>query len=125
MNDFIDPSGGYGRVLCQPVLRDGHGRKEFFLKNFPRMDRIHFLFVHGLFPLMVVNDFDLVCASISPDKANSPLSIDSNAVLSFSIPMQTLELVFRGYFQVFEPDCCIDHPELTESHVLDVMRQST
>ena len=72
---------------------------------------------------MVVNDLDVVSAAISPNEAYSPLSIDPYAVLSLPIPMQAFELVFWRYFQIFESDCCINHPELAKRHLLDVVGQ--
>jgi hypothetical protein len=42
---------------------------------------------------MVVNDFDFVRMSSAPYEADAPLIVDTNAVLSLSIPFQALEAV--------------------------------
>jgi len=39
---------------------------------------------------MVIDNFNLVSVAIAPNEAQTPLAIDPNAVLSFSVPVQCL-----------------------------------
>jgi hypothetical protein len=51
---------------------------------------------------VVVDDFDLVRIVLSPNKANPPLVVDSNRVLTTPITLQRFETVCRRYAQVIE-----------------------
>jgi hypothetical protein len=51
---------------------------------------------------VVVHDLNLVSAIQFPDKTDSPLVIDANAVLAFAIRSQRLELVARWDAQAGE-----------------------
>jgi hypothetical protein len=42
---------------------------------------------------VIVNYLDLVCVAISPHKADSPLLVDSDAVLALAVPPQLLQAV--------------------------------
>lgn len=44
---------------------------------------------------MVVDDFHVVAMAFVPDKTNSPLIVDSNGVLAFSVTAQSLQLIRR------------------------------
>src|SRR5690625_1583920 len=44
---------------------------------------------------VVVDEFDIVRTSISPDEAETPLRVDADAVLSASVADQTLQVVAR------------------------------
>jgi len=45
---------------------------------------------------MIVGDFHIAGVSVAPVKADSPLLIDPNAVLSGSIPCQLFQPITRG-----------------------------
>ena len=49
---------------------------------------------------MVVHDFNINGIAIHPDKTDSPLIVDPNTVLSFSVTTQYLQSVRRRYAQV-------------------------
>jgi len=52
---------------------------------------------------MVVDNFDLVGVTIAPAKANPPLAVDANAVLTSSIASQYFQTVAGRAAQVVEP----------------------
>lgn len=49
---------------------------------------------------MVVADFNVVCATVFPDEADSVLIIDADAVLTFTVTDQLLQTVTRRDAQV-------------------------
>jgi hypothetical protein len=49
---------------------------------------------------MVINDLDATCPACSPDKTDSPLIVDSNAVLAFASAFKGLQSIARRNFQV-------------------------
>ncbi len=46
--------------------------------------------------LVVVHDFDLVGTIVVPHKADTPLVIDADAVLSFAVPLERFQMVAGG-----------------------------
>src|ERR1700692_3287912 len=50
--------------------------------------------------LAVIDDFDLFWVCVSPKKTNSPLVIDSNAVLAFPIVFKPLKAISRQGSQI-------------------------
>ena len=52
---------------------------------------------------MVINNFDTVRASIRPTKTNTPLIVDSNAVLARTIAFECFKMIAGWNFQVFKP----------------------
>lgn len=58
---------------------------------------------------MIVCNFDIVGVAIMPFKANSPLIVYPNTVLTFAVTMQWLESISRRNPQVLEGDRSIEH----------------
>ena len=54
---------------------------------------------------MVVGDFYAVGAIFFPDKTDSPLVVDSYAVLALSVTVECLKAVAWGYSQIFKHAC--------------------
>ena len=52
---------------------------------------------------MVVDDFHLVGVAVTPTKANPPLIVDADAVLTFPISTQCFQTVAGWDTQVSEP----------------------
>jgi len=42
---------------------------------------------------MIINDFDIFCESIRPTKADAPLIIDANTVLTGTIAFERLKVI--------------------------------
>jgi hypothetical protein len=49
---------------------------------------------------MVVRDLDIVRITLLPSETNTPLVVDSNAVLSGSLPGETLETVAGRHSEI-------------------------
>ncbi len=45
--------------------------------------------------LVIVGNFHVIAVAIAPDKADAPLSIDSDGVLPFAVSSQRLQLISR------------------------------
>jgi hypothetical protein len=62
-------------------------------------------------------------SSIIPDKADPPLIIDPNRVLSLTIRSKCFEPVAWGYSEITEHPGLIQKTKLSERDVLDIRRQ--
>jgi hypothetical protein len=60
------------------------------------------MFLSFPFLLVIVNDLDVVRLRIQPDKTNSILIVDPNAVLSLSTPLQRFKMISGGLAQIFQ-----------------------
>jgi hypothetical protein len=74
---------------------------------------------------VVVDDLDRVRFTVMPCEADSPLLIDPNAVLTFSIPFQLLQSVSWGDSQVFQRVGTIDEKELSQRQVVEFRGESS
>ena len=73
---------------------------------------------------MVVDDLDVMRVAGPPSKIDSPLSVDTYAVLSSTITFQLLESVRWGNTEVVERRRRIQHSELSKGNALHVRAQS-
>lgn len=74
---------------------------------------------------MVVNDFDVVGIATAPAKADTPLIIDPNTVLTLSIAFQLLEVIARRRPQVVQLNRRIHMAQLPEHDAPKVGRETT
>jgi hypothetical protein len=65
---------------------------------------------------MVVDDLDVVPVTVSPDEAQAPLVVDSNAVLPRAISLQGFEPVSGKRSEIFERARAMKHFELPLGH---------
>jgi hypothetical protein len=72
---------------------------------------------------MVINDLDVISFAISPAKADPPLIVDPNAVLTPTVAVQFFESVAGRHFEIVEPLCGIDGQELSSGAPLDLQGQ--
>lgn len=56
---------------------------------------------------MVVNDFNILGTILAPTEAESPLLVNSNAVLPFSVARQSFESITRERSQILQVRCAI------------------
>lgn len=73
---------------------------------------------------MVVDNFNIVCVPVAPDKTKSPLVVDSNAVLSFSIAVQRLQAIARRCRQVAQFRGAIQLSQLSAGNMFDRLKTS-
>jgi hypothetical protein len=72
---------------------------------------------------MIINNLNIVCILVLPFETDSPLIVNANAVLSFSIPGQSFKLVSRRDSKVLDCRTPIQHPELSKCDLLNIVRQ--
>jgi hypothetical protein len=73
---------------------------------------------------VVVNDLNFIRVGLSPLETDSPLIIDSDAVLTGSIASQALEPVPGRNPQIGETLCVVQHPQLSPRRLLDFTGES-
>lgn len=88
MHNFADAGCWY--VEFESELVDGKMERlhKVLAEDFAGMDRRHkrFVFFHIKAPLLVIiHDFNSVTVAVTPDKADAPLLIDANRMLSLAI----------------------------------------
>ena len=91
MNDFIDPAGRNSESAGQRILRQSERLHELLQEDFTRMNG--FLVCFHLFPLVIIHDFHVQGIQTIPPEADPPLSVDSNAVLTFPVILQSFQVV--------------------------------
>ena len=62
---------------------------------------------------MIFNYFYIISIAFFPFKADSPLVIDSDAVLAFPVLPEFFKAVSRWDFQINQIPCRIDYPQLS------------
>lgn len=80
-------------------------------------------FFHDVSSLVIVRYLDSVSVSVFPRKADTPLVIDSYAILPFPISFQFLQVVRRWNSQVVLVFSVVDHAQLSQGHLLYVFGQ--
>jgi hypothetical protein len=73
---------------------------------------------------VVVDDFDSVGRAILPDKANAPLIIDANAVLTNSVARKRFQAIAWRGSQIAQLNCRLDHPQLAPGCIFTGMEPS-
>ena len=69
---------------------------------------------------VVINNFNLFDAALRPFKAKTPLVIDTNAMLTFSVFLQGFKFVLWRNFQVIQITYPIEHGQLAQRHGFNV-----
>jgi len=72
---------------------------------------------------MIVNDFDIVRVSRSPAETDPPLRVNPDAVLARPIAPELLQAIARRKAQVVEARGRFEHPQLSESDLLNFRTQ--
>jgi hypothetical protein len=72
---------------------------------------------------MIVDDFDMRWSSLIPDKADPPLIIDPNRMLSPTVRSECFEPIARGHSKFAEHPGLIQKTKLSKRDVLDISRQ--
>jgi len=74
---------------------------------------------------VVVDNLDIVGASVAPNEAYTPLHVNGNGVLSDAVSFQRVQTIARGHAKVVQIHCGINQPQPIESARLDFGRQLT
>jgi hypothetical protein len=72
---------------------------------------------------MVVNNFNVERVPRLPPKADSPLIVDTNTVLSGSLSPEPLQAVRRRHAQILKGSSPMEHPKFAQGNLLDISRQ--
>ena len=86
--------------LCQTILANTHGFEKLLQEEVTGGDRIEFSHM-SLFSV-VIHNFYIFNACIGPAKTDTPLIINTNAVLTFSVADQRFKAIARGYPQIVQ-----------------------
>jgi hypothetical protein len=73
---------------------------------------------------VVVHDLNVVCIATVPPEADPPLVVDPDAVLASAITAQSFKTVARGHPKIVKLGRSIQHPELSQSHLLRTRSES-
>jgi hypothetical protein len=68
---------------------------------------------------MIITNFNIERVAGCPAKANAPLFVDSNRMLSGTISVQRFEPIARGNAQVCQPDRPIQQRQFVQRALLD------
>jgi len=72
---------------------------------------------------MIIHDFDLFRMTLPPYKADSPLVIDPQAMLSLTLPFQGFQSIRRRKTQIFQADSGVKGIQFHERSLLNVVRE--
>ncbi len=70
---------------------------------------------------MVIDDLNLLSLPVIPDKADSPLVIDSYTPLPGSISPKFFQPIGRWNSHVIQGGRPVQHPQLTQGSLLDIL----
>jgi len=84
MDDFIDTARRDSKASAKLILTYVHRFEEFLKQNLARMNWGYLLYLHFV-TSMIINNLNIVCIPIFPFEADSPLIVNANAMLAFSI----------------------------------------
>jgi hypothetical protein len=74
---------------------------------------------------MIIHNLHLFGMAFSPHEADAPLVIDTDAVLSFTIPLQGFQSIRRWQAEVFQPAGRVERIELYEGPLLNITGELT
>jgi hypothetical protein len=69
---------------------------------------------------VVINDFHIFCARICPKKADTPLIVDPNAVLTGTITLECFKVIAGWHPQIIKPTGDLDLSKLKPCNLSDV-----
>ncbi len=61
---------------------------------------------------MIINDLHLKSIPLAPSEAKTPLIVNPNAVLAFTVPCKFLQTIAGGYPQIFKDFGSIKYGQL-------------
>jgi hypothetical protein len=73
---------------------------------------------------VIIYNLDLKCVARPPDEADSILIVHTNTVLVFAIAFERFKAIARGHSQILQSYRSMQHPELSESNVMNALRKT-
>lgn len=120
--DVLDTALRHARVKSKARLTDTQGLKKVFIEDFARMDGGHTVIHEKL--LVVIDDFYGFSVAVTPDKANSPLVVDADAVLTFAVAFKGFEPVSGRNAEILKRDGVVKDFELSHGRALQFRRKA-
>ena len=132
MNDGVYPPNIDTDGLGETVLCNSQWPEKFFVEYLPRMNRGELCLLrtvrsgHRLRLLlsMVIDQFHLVGIAVSPNKAQSPLIVDADAVLAFPVARQCLQPIAGRHPKIVQVPRVVEDHELLLRPSLESQRKS-
>jgi hypothetical protein len=112
MDDFVYPTRRNSDADSQAVLGHTQWPEELFVQNLTRVDRGHRGGHHS--SSVMVDDLDIGRSSGCPDKADSPLLVDPDAVPTDTVRLQILQSIPRWNPKVTDDIGRIEHGQLPQ-----------
>ncbi len=84
MNNFINSPWRYTYVFSKSILTDAHWFQKFLKEDLSWVNGKKFFIFHR-YPLMIIDNFNVVSTTGFPLETYSPLIIDADAMLSFPV----------------------------------------
>jgi len=69
---------------------------------------------------VVIDDFHIFCTCIRPTKADTPLIVDTNAVLTGTITLECFKVIAGWHPQIIKLTGDLDLSKLTPRHLSDI-----
>jgi hypothetical protein len=73
--------------------------------------------------MMIIYNVYTVGVPISPFKADSPLVVDADAMLTFPLPCQFFQAIGRRNAKVLEREGPVQHTQLSQGDMLNILRK--
>src|ERR1035438_6074541 len=70
--------------------------------------------------LMIIDNLDVLRSALSPDETDSPLVVDSDAMLTLPVAGQSLDPVSRNRRDVFQFFGIVEHSQLPPRYLRDI-----
>src|ERR1700733_1886822 len=130
VHDLADASSRDVNLHGQRVLADLQGKKEFFTQDFAGMGRGLLKTPSAMWPvdrhtppfemrLVVIGHFYFMCSVGLPDKANTVLIVDPDAVLTSPVALKCFQPVARGCSKIVQVQRSFYLIQLAQSHLPD------
>lgn len=68
---------------------------------------------------MIIGDLDVIRIALFPSKADPPLGVDPDAVLTLAVPLERFQVVSRWRHQVLQRSCPMEIEQLASGLSFD------
>jgi len=121
-DDFADAPLGDADRFGESISSNPHRSQEVFHQNFTGMDWGH-ISLHGFSPSVVINNFNVIGVPVFPVEADSPLVVNSDTPLTFSVASELLKPVGRRDAEEFQGCRSMNLRQFPKANPLNIHRQ--
>jgi hypothetical protein len=68
---------------------------------------------------VIIDNLNAMGVSVTPNKTDAPLVVDADTVLSFTIPVKSLQTIARRRGQIPQFRCAVKLPQLPPGYLLN------